>query len=77
MDGDLTLVNQSYEWVEKAFSPELKNWQSEVRDGLLEAGLDPYKGFSLEHLAGTNMGGSLYGSGGHSAADPLSYGSEY
>lgn len=23
--------------------PELKTWQSAVRDGLLEAGVDPYK----------------------------------
>lgn len=29
------------------FRPELRNWQSSVRDGLLEAGVDPYKGFSL------------------------------
>ena len=37
------------------FRPELRNWQSSVRDGLLEAGVDPYpyKGFSLEHFVGT------------------------
>ncbi|KAF2302915.1 hypothetical protein GH714_010985 [Hevea brasiliensis] len=40
LDWDLRLVNQSYDWVEKAivFRPDLRNWQSAVRDGFLEAG---------------------------------------
>lgn len=71
------MVNQSYEWVERAivFWPELKNWQSAVRDGLLEAGVDPYSGFSLDHLVGTKIGGSTFDSSGrrHTAADLLSY----
>ncbi|KAL0391574.1 UNVERIFIED_CONTAM: (R)-mandelonitrile lyase-like [Sesamum latifolium] len=48
VNWDLRVVNKSYEWVEKAvvFRPELRNWQSSVRDGLLEAGVDPYNGFS-------------------------------
>ncbi|KAH7564920.1 hypothetical protein ACOSP7_021171 [Xanthoceras sorbifolium] len=77
MDWDLRLVNQSYAWVEKAvvFRPELKNWQSAVRDGLLEAGVDPYNGFNLDHVVGTKIGGSTFDSSGrrHSAADLLSY----
>ncbi|KAL2458695.1 (R)-mandelonitrile lyase-like [Forsythia ovata] len=75
MDWDLRVVNQSYEWVEKAivFRPELRNWQSTVRDGLLEAGIDPYNGFSLDHVVGTKIGGSTFDSSGtrHSAADLL------
>lgn len=71
------MVNQSYEWVERAivFKPELKNWQSAVRDGFLEAGIGPYNGFSLDHLVGTKIGGSTFDSTGrrHSAADLLSY----
>lgn len=70
-------MNQSYEWVERAivFRPELKNWQSAVRDGLLEAGVDPYNGFTLDHSVGTKIGGSTFDSSGrrHSAADLLSY----
>ncbi|KAK4427467.1 (R)-mandelonitrile lyase-like [Sesamum alatum] len=77
INWDLRVVNQSYEWVEKAivFRPELKNWQSAVRDGLLEAGIDPYNGFSLDHVMGTKIGGSTFDSFGrrHSAADLLSY----
>ncbi|KAJ4949772.1 hypothetical protein NE237_026746 [Protea cynaroides] len=77
VNWDLRVVNQSYEWVEKAivFRPELKNWQSAVRDGLLEAGVDPYNGFTLDHSVGTKIGGSTFDSSGrrHSAADLLSY----
>lgn len=77
INWDLRMVNQSYEWVEKAivFRPELKNWQSTVRDALLEAGIDPYNGFSLDHVVGTKIGGSTFDNSGarHSAADLLSY----
>ncbi|XP_047940397.1 (R)-mandelonitrile lyase-like isoform X2 [Salvia hispanica] len=77
IDWDLQLVNQSYEWIEKAivFRPELRIWQSAVRDALLEAGIDPYHGFSLDHRVGTKIGGSTFDSSGtrHSAADLLSY----
>ncbi|KAK4381358.1 (R)-mandelonitrile lyase-like [Sesamum angolense] len=53
VNWDLRVVNKSYEWVEKAvvFRPELRNWQSSVRDGLLEAGVDPYNGFSLNSFS--------------------------
>lgn len=55
------------------FRPELRNWQSSVRDGLLKAGVDPYpyKGFCLEHFVGTKIGGSTFDGSGrrHSAAD--------
>uniref|UniRef100_A0A7N0RGL6 Protein kinase domain-containing protein n=1 Tax=Kalanchoe fedtschenkoi TaxID=63787 RepID=A0A7N0RGL6_KALFE len=76
---DLRLVNQSFDWVEKAivFGPQLKNWQSAFRDGLLEAGVSPYNGFSLSHLLGTKIGGSTFDSSGrrHSSADLLNYAS--
>lgn len=74
VNWDLRVVNKSYEWVEKAvvFRPELRNWQSSVRDGLLEAGVDPYNGFCL---VGTKIGGSTFDGSGrrHSAADLLNY----
>ncbi|KAL6563346.1 hypothetical protein OROHE_005933 [Orobanche hederae] len=77
INWDLRMVNQSYEWVEKAivFRPDLKNWQSAVRDALLEAGIDPYRGFSLDHVVGTKIGGSTFDSSNtrHSAADLLNY----
>ncbi|CAN4085080.1 unnamed protein product [Withania somnifera] len=77
INWDLKVVNQSYEWVEKAivFRPELKSWQSAVRDGLVEAGIDLFNGFSLDHVIGTKIGGSTFDRSGrrHSAADLLRY----
>lgn len=74
---DHGIVNQSYEWVERliVFRPELRNWQSAVRDGLLEAGVDPYNGFTLDHEFGTKIGGSTFDAFGrrHTAADLLSH----
>jgi mandelonitrile lyase len=77
VNWDHKVVNKSYDWVERAivFRPELRDWQSAVRDGLLEAGVDPFNGFSLDHLAGTKIGGSIFDTSGrrHTAADLLSY----
>ncbi|CAH9118662.1 unnamed protein product [Cuscuta europaea] len=77
INWDMRLVNQSYEWVERliVFRPELRTWQMAVRDGLLEAGIDPYNGFSLEHVLGTKIGGSTFDPTGrrHISADLLAY----
>lgn len=74
---DPKLVEQSYEWVENkvAFEPEIKQWQSAVRDGLLEAGILPDNGFTYDHLIGTKVGGSIFDKDGHrhTAADLLEY----
>lgn len=76
LSWDLTLVNQSYEWVESAivFRPELRTWQSTIRDSLLEEGPHPYNKLTFEHVLGTKIGGSTFDSAGrrHSAADRLS-----
>lgn len=77
LNWDLKLVNKSYDWVERAivFRPQLRTWQSAVRDALVEAGIDPYHGFTLNHTVGTKIGGSTFDSYGrrHTAADLLSY----
>lgn len=74
---DPKLVEQSYEWVENkvAFEPEIKQWQSAVRDGLLEAGILPNNGFTYDHRIGTKVGGSIFDKDGHrhTAADFLEY----
>ncbi|KAJ4950479.1 hypothetical protein NE237_027311 [Protea cynaroides] len=74
---DMNLVNQSYDWVERAvvFRPNLRTWQSAIRDGLLQANVTPYNGFSLDHEIGTKIGGSTFDTYGrrHSAADLLNY----
>ncbi|KAK3039231.1 hypothetical protein RJ639_027935 [Escallonia herrerae] len=74
---DQKLVNESYEWAEKkvAFRPPMLAWQSAVRDGLLEAGVLPYNGFTFDHIYGTKVGGTIFDEDGnrHTAADLLEY----
>lgn len=71
------LVNESYDWVEKvvAFEPPIKEWQSAVRDGLVEVGVLPYNGFTYDHVLGTKVGGTIFDAEGkrHTAADLLKY----
>ncbi|KAK6289479.1 hypothetical protein POUND7_001020 [Theobroma cacao] len=71
------LANDSYEWVERKLvsKPVLLQWQSAVRDGLLEAGVLPYNGFTYDHIIGTKTGGSIFDENGnrHTAADLLEY----
>ncbi|KAL8139284.1 hypothetical protein V2J09_005305 [Rumex salicifolius] len=78
MNWDPGLVNQSYQWVERevVFRPELRNWQSAIRDGLVEAGVGPYHDFTLDHIVGTKISGSTFDSSGrrHSSADLLIHG---
>ncbi|CAI8604552.1 unnamed protein product [Vicia faba] len=72
-----SLAESSYKWVEKkvAFEPPMMQWQTAVRDGLLEAGVLPYNGFTFDHLYGTKVGGSIFDKEGHrhTAADLLEY----
>ncbi|KAK6155781.1 hypothetical protein DH2020_010029 [Rehmannia glutinosa] len=74
---DPRLVNESYEWAERklAFRPRVLQWQAAVRDGLIEAGVFPYRGSTYEHLHGTKIGGSIFDENGnrHTAADLLEY----
>ncbi|WRX18145.1 Glucose-methanol-choline oxidoreductase [Theobroma cacao] len=74
---DGRLVNESYQWVEKlvAFEPPMGQWQSAVRDGLIEAGVLPFNGFTYDHIFGTKVGGTIFDKQGnrHTAADLLEY----
>ncbi|XP_021282966.1 protein HOTHEAD-like [Herrania umbratica] len=74
---DEALANDSYEWVERKLvhKPVALQWQSAVRDGLLEAGVVPYNGFTYDHINGTKTGGSILDGNGnrHTAADLLEY----
>ncbi|XP_057416848.1 protein HOTHEAD-like [Lotus japonicus] len=70
-------ANESYQWVEKlvAFKPQVKQWQSAVRDGLLEIGVVPNNDFTYDHIYGTKVGGTIFDEQGfrHIAADLLEY----
>ncbi|XVF43131.1 hypothetical protein PTKIN_Ptkin02bG0015800 [Pterospermum kingtungense] len=72
---DKELVKDAYAWVESKIvsTPELTPWQTVVEFGLLEAGILPYNGYSLEHIEGTKIGGSIFDIWGirHTSADLL------
>lgn len=74
---DGRLVNESYHWVEEvvAFQPPMRQWQSAVRDGLIDAGVVPFNGFTFDHINGTKVGGTIFDRDGHrhTAADLLGY----
>ncbi|KAK1436195.1 hypothetical protein QVD17_01973 [Tagetes erecta] len=74
---DVKLVNESYRWVERAvaFHPPLRQWQLAVRNSLLEIGIRPYNGYTLDHLYGTKVGGTIFDGFGrrHTSADLLRY----
>ena len=74
---DGRLVNESYSWVEDvvAFEPPMGQWQTAVRNGLLEVGVRPYNGFTYDHIVGTKIGGTIFDRNGHrhTAADLLRY----
>ncbi|KAK8569495.1 hypothetical protein V6N13_046546 [Hibiscus sabdariffa] len=74
---DEALVSDSYQWVEKkvAFQSPVLQWQSAVRDGLLEAGVLPYNNFTYDHIKGTKIGATIFDTNDHrhTAADLLEY----
>ncbi|KAL4385099.1 hypothetical protein GQ457_15G001770 [Hibiscus cannabinus] len=74
---DPALVKDSYQWVEKklAFQPPILQWQSAVKDALLEAGVQPFNNFTYEHIVGTKIAASIFDENDHrhSAADLLEY----
>lgn len=79
MGWDEKMVKQAYEWIESrvVFQPEfLSPWQSVVLDGLLEAGILPFNGYTLEHVEGTKLSGTIFDVFGkrHTAADLLAGG---
>ncbi|XP_042383321.1 protein HOTHEAD-like [Zingiber officinale] len=75
---DAKLVNESYPWVEQRIVhwPEVAPWQAALRDGLLEAGVAPFNGYTYNHLYGTKIGGIIFDKDGfrHTAADLLAAG---
>ncbi|EAY88296.1 hypothetical protein OsI_09753 [Oryza sativa Indica Group] len=72
---DPRLVNASYRWVESelVFRPDVPRWQCALREGLLQAGVTPDNGYTLEHVQGTKIGGTIFDRAGrrHTAADFL------
>ncbi len=59
---DAKLVSESFQWVENkvAFEPEVEGWQAAIRAGMVEAGVNPYNGFTYDHITGTKVGGTIF-----------------
>jgi len=78
---DTELVNESYPWVEKqvVHRPNFSDWQRAVRDGLLDAGVSPFNGFTYDHKHGTKVGGTIFDRFGrrHTAAELLASGNPH
>ncbi|XP_074268171.1 protein HOTHEAD [Silene latifolia] len=72
---DEKLVNESFPWIEKqiVYEPKLGEWQTTVRDALLDVGISPFNGFTYDHKFGTKVGGTIFEDNGrrHSAAELL------
>ncbi|KAL5981209.1 hypothetical protein ACLOJK_029130 [Asimina triloba] len=81
---DPELVREAYEWVESkiVFRPSLRRrpsrtrWQAVAAEGMVEEGIRPFNSFTLEHIVGTKVGGSIFDVRGrrHTAADLLGAG---
>ncbi|XP_010924991.1 protein HOTHEAD [Elaeis guineensis] len=72
------LVNESYPWIEKRIVhwPKIAPWQAALRNGLIEAGVSPFNGYTYDHLYGTKVGGTIFNEYGFrsTAADLLTAG---
>ena len=77
-EWDMDLVERAYEWVEETLvsRPRLTEWQTAVKEALLEAGVGPDNGFTLNHELGTKVSGSTFDEAGrrHGADELLSRG---
>lgn len=76
VEWEMGSVEEAYEWVEESVvhrSAEMLEWQNSVKEALLEAGVGPYNGFSLDHKLGTKHSGSIFDDfgGRHGAAELL------
>lgn len=72
---DMDMVDKAYQWVEDTivYRSELKSWQTILREALLECGIGPDNGFSLDHMVGTKAAGSTFDGHGnrHGAVELL------
>ncbi|KAL5548926.1 hypothetical protein UlMin_004157 [Ulmus minor] len=73
-------VEKAYEWVEESIvsRSNLTLWNSAFKEALLEAGVGPDNGFSLDHVLGTKESGSTFDNLGrrHGAVELLNKGED-
>ncbi|KAJ9551011.1 hypothetical protein OSB04_015056 [Centaurea solstitialis] len=73
---DMGIVEKAYEWVEDrivSIPGGLNSWQNSTFQALLESGVGPANGFTLDHLEGTKISGSTFDGSGrrHGAVELL------
>ncbi|CAI9293643.1 unnamed protein product [Lactuca saligna] len=76
IEWDTSAVERAYEWVEDSIVTrpnQLGRWQASTLNALLESGVDPANGFTLDHLQGTKISGSTFDDSGrrHGAVELL------
>ncbi|KAM7486850.1 hypothetical protein LguiA_002859 [Lonicera macranthoides] len=63
IEWNMSIVKSAYEWVEEAIvtqTDQINSWQTSVKTALLQSGIRPYNGLTLEHLQGTKIFGSIF-----------------
>ncbi|KAM7486851.1 hypothetical protein LguiA_002860 [Lonicera macranthoides] len=63
IEWNMSIVKSAYEWVEEAIvtqTDRINSWQMSVKTALLQSGICPYNGLTLEHLQGTKIFGSTF-----------------
>ncbi|PWA79553.1 oxygen-dependent choline dehydrogenase, FAD/NAD(P)-binding domain protein [Artemisia annua] len=76
IEWDRSAVRSAYEWVEDSIvtrTDHLRKWQDSTFNALIEAGVLPDNGFTLDHVQGTKIGGSTFDDSGrrHGAVELL------
>lgn len=69
-------METAYEWVEDSIvtrPAHINRWQSSILNALLESGVEPENGFTLDHVQGTKVSGSTFDDSGrrHGAVELL------
>ncbi|KAL4564259.1 hypothetical protein LXL04_028317 [Taraxacum kok-saghyz] len=76
IEWDTSAVERAYEWVEDSIvtrPDRLGKWQESTLNALLQSGVYPDNGFTLDHLQGTKISGSTFDDSGrrHGAVELL------
>ncbi|KAJ0524869.1 putative (R)-mandelonitrile lyase [Helianthus annuus] len=79
IEWDMSAVKSAYEWVEDSIVTRRANlgaFQTTTFNALVEAGVGPDNGFTLDHVQGAKIGGSTFDDSGrrHGAVELLSKG---
>ncbi|KAM7489744.1 hypothetical protein LguiB_027228 [Lonicera macranthoides] len=76
IEWNMSIVKSAYEWVEEAIvtkTDQINSWQTSVKRALLQSGIRPDNGLTLDHLQGTKISGSTFDRSGrrHGAVELL------